>query len=310
MTAAVPASPAPAEWRTGRATVAPGVELAYDEMGQGEPFLLVMGIGAQRIFFDDRLCSALAARGYRVIRYDHRDIGESSRLDHLPAPPPVPTLARRVANLPINAPYTLSDMATDTARLLDHLGIERAHVAGISMGGMVAQHLALEHPERVRSLASIMSTPGSRRFFFMTRPSALRTLLTPIPRDIDAAAEHVVKLFTTIGGSGYPPDADALRAIGRLAFTRGASPKGFMRHLAAICASGDRTRRLASLHLPTLVLHGAEDPLIVPGAGRATARAIPGARLLVLPGMGHHMPPGTWPTIIPALAANAARARS
>lgn len=309
MTSASPAAPLPADWTSGRATVAPGVELAYDVMGQGAPLLLIMGIGAQRVFWDDRLCAQLAARGFRVIRYDHRDIGESSRLDHLAAPPPLPTLARRIANLPITAPYTLSDMARDAAGLLDHLGVERAHVAGVSMGGMIAQHLAIEHAPRVLSLASIMSTPGSRRHFFLTRPAALRTLLTPIPRDIDAAADHVVRLFTTIGGPGYPPDADALRAIGRIAFTRGASPRGFMRHLAAICASGDRTRRLAGVRIPTLILHGADDPLIAAAAGRATARAIPDARLHIIPGMGHHMPPGTWSTIIPALAANAARAR-
>jgi pimeloyl-ACP methyl ester carboxylesterase len=310
MTPVSPPSPrtAAAAWKSGRATVAPGVELAYDEVGQGEPLLLIMGIGAQRIFWDDRLCERLAERGFRVIRFDHRDIGESSRLDHLPAPPPLPTLARRVANLPIAAPYTLSDMARDAIGLLDHLGIERAHVTGVSMGGMIAQHLAIEHAPRILSMTSIMSTPGSRRFFFLTRPAALRTLLTPIPREIEAAAEHVVRLFTVIGGPGFPPDADALRAIGRLAFTRGASPRGFMRHLAAICASGNRTRALGAVRIPSLVLHGAADPLIVAAAGRATARAIPDARLHIIPGMGHHMPPGTWDTIISALCANAARA--
>lgn len=306
MTAPAAAAPAGA-WRSGRARVADGVELAYDDQGRGPAMLLIMGIGAQRVFWDDRLCARLVERGFRVIRYDARDIGESSRLDHLGAPRPLETLGRRVAGLRVDAPYTLSDMANDAAQLLTHLGVERAHVAGVSMGGMVAQHLALEHPDRVLSLASIMSTPGARRYFFLTRPQALRTLLTPIPRDVDAAAEHVVKLFTAIGGPAFPADADALRAIGRVAYARGASPRGFLRHLAAICASGDRTARLRAVRVPTLVLHGADDPLIVAAAGRATARAIPGARLHVVPGMGHHLPPGTWDTIVPALAANAAR---
>lgn len=304
---AVAAPDTASPWRSGRARVADGVELAYDEQGSGPAMLLIMGIGAQRVFWDDRLCARLVERGFRVIRYDARDIGESSRLDHLAAPPPLPTLGRRIAGLPIDAPYTLSDMARDATQLLTHLGIDRAHVVGVSMGGMVAQHLALEFPERVLSMCSIMSAPGARRFFFLTRPFALKTLLTPIPRDVEAAAEHVATLFTRIGGPAFPADADALRAVGRIAFTRGASPRGFMRHLAAICASGDRTKRLRAVKVPTLILHGEDDPLISVAAGRATARAIPGARLHVIPGMGHHMPPGTWDVIVPALAANAAR---
>ncbi len=176
---AAPGSASP--WRSGRARVADGVELAYDEQGSGPAMLLIMGIGAQRVFWDDRLCARLVERGFRVIRYDARDIGESSRLDHLKAPPPLPTLGRRIAGLPIDAPYTLSDMARDATQLLTHLGIERAHVVGVSMGGMVAQHLALEFPERVLSLCSIMSAPGARRFFFLTRPFALKTLLTRSP---------------------------------------------------------------------------------------------------------------------------------
>lgn len=303
-------TPPASSWTTGRAPVGRGVELAYDEMGQGDPLVLIMGIGAQRIFWDERLCTRLAGRGFRVIRFDHRDSGESTRLDHLPVPRPLPTLARGLARLSVSAPYTLSDMATDVIGLLDHLGLARAHVAGVSMGGMVAQHLAIEHPARVSTLTSIMSTPGARRYAVMTRPSALKALLSPMPRTAEAAAEHVVRIFTTIGGSKYPPDAEALRALGRLAFTRGGSPRGFLRHFAAIFASGNRTTALGRLRVPTLVLHGDEDPLIPVAAGRATARAIPGARLHIIRGMGHHMPPGIWDELVPAIAANAARAWS
>ncbi|MCL4227403.1 MAG: alpha/beta fold hydrolase [Myxococcales bacterium] len=307
-------APAPASvdgavrWTTGRARVGGEVELTYDETGDGRPLVLVMGIGAQRIFWDERLCARLAARGHRVIRFDHRDIGESTRLDHLPVPRPWPTLGRRMAGLPVAAPYTLSDMARDVVGLCDHLGVARAHVVGCSMGGMVAQHLAIEHPDRVASLTSIMSSPGGRRHMLGGKPAALRALLSPAPRTADEAAEHAVRVFRTIGGSRYEVDGEALRALGRQAFARGGSPRGFLRHLAAICASGNRTRSLAGVRVPTLVVHGEEDPLIPVAAGRATARAIPGARLHVVPGMGHHMPPGVWDELVDAIAATAARA--
>jgi pimeloyl-ACP methyl ester carboxylesterase len=300
----------PARWTTGKARVAAGVDLAYDVMGEGVPMLLIMGIGAQRVFWDDRLCELLAARGFQVIRFDHRDIGESSRLNHLPVPDLRRTIVRRLAGLRVDAPYTLSDMARDAVALLSHLGIERAHIVGCSMGGMIAQHVAIEHPARVLSMTSIMSAPGARRYLVSTRPAALRTLFAPPPRTADQAAEHAVKVFTALGGPAFAPDVEALRKNGRISFERGANPRGFLRHFAAICASGNRTKALGRVRAPVLVFHGEADPLIAVSAGRATARAIPGARLHTVPGMGHHLPPGVWNELVSAISDNAARARA
>ncbi len=285
----------------------PAVEIAYDVQGRGTPLVLIMGIGAQRIFWDLRLCAELVRAGFQVIRFDHRDLGESTRLDHLPAPRPGRMLGRFLFGLRVPAPYDLSDMAADVVGLLDHLGHARAHLAGASMGGMVAQHLAIEYPTRVASLTSIMSTTGARSFGLRARPSALRALLAKPPRSADEAGEHMVRTFAIIGGERLPSDRDALRAIGRAAYERGMSPRGFARHFAAILSSGDRTKRLATVRAPTLVFHGARDPLIPLAAGRATARAVAGATLAIEPEMGHHMPPAVWPRLVAAIAANAAR---
>lgn len=297
-----------ASLRTGRARVGE-VELAYDVFDGGPRRLaLIMGIGAQRVFWDDRLCARLADRGFAVVRFDHRDIGESTRLDHLPAPKPPRVMARALLGLTVPAPYGLSDMAADVIGLLDHLGWDRAHVVGASMGGMIAQHLGFEHGARVASLTSIMSSTGARRYAVMARPRALGALLGNPPRTVDEAGEHAVRVFSALSGGAFPADAEGLRAKGRLAFERGPSPRGFCRHFAAIGASGDRTARLAAVKVPTLVFHGAADPLIPAAAGRATARAIAGARLEIVDGMGHHMPPGVWDRLTDAIVANAQRA--
>ena len=287
---------------------ATAVELAYDVQGEGTPLVMIMGIGAQRIFWDLRLCALLVDAGFQVIRFDHRDLGESTRLDHLPAPRPLRMMGRFALGLPVPAPYDLSDMAADVVGLLDHLGHARAHVVGASMGGMVAQHLAIEHPGRVASLTSIMSTTGARSLGFRSRPSAIRALLAKPPRSAEEAGEYLAGLFALIGGPHLPSDGDALRAIGRAAYERGMAPRGFARHFAAIMASGDRTARLATVRAPTLVFHGGRDPLISVAAGRATARAIAGSTLVVEPDMGHHVPPAVWPRLVAAIVANAARA--
>jgi pimeloyl-ACP methyl ester carboxylesterase len=285
------------------------VELEYEVRGAGTPLVLVMGIGAQLIFWDEGLVDRFVDAGYQVIRFDHRDVGLSTRLDHLPVPRPGPVVVRSLVGLPVAAPYTLSDMAADVVGLLDHLGIERAHVIGASMGGMVGQHLALEHPARVRSLTSIMSTTGQRPLHprLQPKPAALRALFGPTPRSEAQAEESLVRTFRAIGtldGVFDREDEARLRELGRRAFLRGMSPRGFLRHFAAIAASGDRTVRLRRLTTPTLVLHGAQDPLIRVAAGRATAQAIPGARYVEIDGMAHFMPASLWPRISDEIVAH------
>ena len=301
-------------WRRGRATVGDYVardgtrrpiELAYETLGDGTPLLLVMGINAQRIFWDDRLCARLAAAGFRVIRFDHRDTGESTHLD-APVPRAGRALARRMVGAAIHAPYTLSDMAGDVIGLCDHLTIERAHVVGVSLGGMVGQHLAIEHAPRVRSLVAIMTATSARRF--LPTPRALGALFAPAPRSVEEAGRHVEQLFRAIGSPVFAHDAARLRAIGEEAHRRGASPRGFLRQFAAVLASGDRERALRGVNVPTLVIHGTRDPLMPIAAGRALARAVPHATWLPLAGMGHHLAEELWDVIARAIARHAAAA--
>ncbi|HTJ46600.1 MAG TPA: alpha/beta fold hydrolase [Kofleriaceae bacterium] len=266
------------------------VELEYVVHGADDatPLVIVMGLGAQMVLWDERFVRALVERGFRVIAFDNRDVGASTRLDHLPVPPPIPVLARSFAGLPIAAPYTLSDMARDTIGLMDHLAIDRAHVLGVSMGGMIAQHLAIEHPRRVLTLTSIMSSPGGR---YLPRFTAMRALMKPMGKTVAEAEQRFVDVWRVIGSPAYPLEEDRLRRVAREAFARGASPRGFLRQLAAIAASGDRRARLRKVATPSLVIHGREDPLIPARAGRATARALRDARYLEMVGMGHDLPP-------------------
>jgi pimeloyl-ACP methyl ester carboxylesterase len=279
------------------------VDLDYWVEGAGEPMVLVMGIGASGALWDDDFVAQLAARGFALVRFDHRDIGRSTRLDHLPVPHPRTSLLRRMAGLAVDAPYTLSDLAGDVIGLMDHLGWARAHVVGVSMGGMIGQHLALEHPERVLSLTSLSSTSGRRRY--LPTPRALSAMFRPRPRSPDEAVQHVIELFDVIGSPAFPGDPVRLRALATRAVERGLSPRGYLRHFAAIMASGDRTPRLREVGVPSLVVHGDADPLIPIGAGRATARAIPGAWWLPIAGMGHDLPEPVWPRIVDAVTLRA-----
>jgi pimeloyl-ACP methyl ester carboxylesterase len=296
-----------ASMRSGRARVG-AVELAYDVIGEGgRPLVLVMGIGAQRVFWDDALCARFVAAGFQVARFDHRDIGESTRLD-APVPRLGPTIARRMIGARVDAPYTLSDMAADVAGLIEALGWSSAHVVGASLGGMVGQHLAIEHPRRVRSLVSIMSSPGGRRYW--PAPRALRALFAPVPRTAEQAGRHVEQLFTIIGSPAWPVDGARLRAIGEAAHARGLSSRGFLRHFAAVLASGDRAPRLREVRVPTLVIHGSRDPMFPLRAGRAMARMMPEATWLPIAGMGHDLPSPLWPTLVAAITRHADRAES
>ena len=291
----------------GEELIAPanGIELCYQELGDpdGEPLILVMGLATQMIAWDQEFCSLLADRGFRVVRFDNRDVGRSTVLDSAGVPSRIDMLTGRRAT----APYLLRDMARDTTGLMDHLEIESAHVAGASMGGMIAQTLAIEFPERMRSAVSIMSTTGSR---FVGLPSfkAFSALLAKPPRNRDEMIARTIRTFRVIGSPGYPFDEERVREIAGLSYDRGHSSAGVARQLHAILASGDRTRSLRELSLPATVIHGSQDPLIRPSGGRATARAIPGARLRIIDGMGHDLPRDVWPQVVEEIAATAGRA--
>ena len=281
-----------------------GVEIAYDSFGSGAPLLLVMGLGSQRLMWHERLCERFVDAGFQVVRFDNRDIGESSWLDHLGAPSPVANIARRAVGLPVDAPYNLDHMADDTAGLMDHLGWSCADVVGVSLGGMIAQTLAVRHGDRVRSLTSIMSTPGKRRFF-MQRPAGLLRVIAGGPTEQEAWTEYWVELFRFLCGPHLAYDEASMRALAKRVYAVGLHPLGTQRQLAAIMASGDRTEALRGLDIPTLVIHGTADPLVPPSAGKATAEAIPNARLALYEGMGHNMPSVIWDRLVSDIAAHA-----
>ncbi|NUP11629.1 MAG: alpha/beta hydrolase [Polyangiaceae bacterium] len=278
--------------------------------GSGEPLLMLMGIGAQLVHWPDGFVERLRAEGFQTIRIDNRDVGMSTHLRHLPAPDMRATLLRTALGLPISAPYTLADMADDALGVLDALGIPRAHVLGASMGGMIAQTFALRHTGRVASLTSIMSTPGDKRYAFAARPSALGALLGRPPRTREEMVVHFSRIYRAIGSRTHATDEAILRQIAERSFDRGLNPPGFARHMAAICASGSRRSALRTLRVPTLVVHGAQDPLIPVAAGRATARLVPDARLLELGDMGHDLPQPLWGAVAGAVRAIAERAPS
>jgi pimeloyl-ACP methyl ester carboxylesterase len=279
-----------------------GIDIEIERIGEGgEPLVLVMGIGAQLVLWPDDFCEYLASRGFDVIRMDNRDVGRSTHLSHLPVPDPRMTLARAAFGLPIAAPYTLLDMARDVTGVLDALGLEKAHVVGASMGGMIVQTLAIAQPERVLSLTSIMSTTGDRRYMLGSQPNAFAALLGAVPRTREEAGERMVRTFTAIGSRTYPVDVDYARDLGARAFDRGSNPAGFARQMAAICAAGSRRAALQKLRVPTLVVHGSQDPLLHVAAGRATARLVPNAHLLELGDMGHDLPKPLRRTIADAI---------
>jgi pimeloyl-ACP methyl ester carboxylesterase len=277
-----------------------GLTIAYEEFGgRGDPpVLLIMGIGSQMISWPEDFCEELARSGHHVVRFDNRDVGESTHLHEAGKVDVTAVLGGDIST----APYTLSDMADDAAGLLDALEIDAAHVVGASMGGMIAQTFALDHTGRVRSLTSIMSTTGDPRLPQAT-PEAMAVLLQPSARSREELVGRAVETARVLGSPGFEIDEDYLRERAGRSWDRGYDPPAFGRQLAAIYASGNRTERLRALRVPTLVIHGADDPLIRPAAGRATADAIEGAELVVIDGMGHDLPRGAWPRIVNAIAA-------
>jgi pimeloyl-ACP methyl ester carboxylesterase len=282
-----------------RADVGRGIELAYEPFGapSDPPLLLVMGLATQMLGWPDEFCAQLAGRELFVVRFDNRDVGLSTHLDDAGAPDVPAALMGDTSS----AAYTLSDMARDVVGLLDRLGVESAHVVGASMGGMIAQTLAIEHPERVRTLTSIMSTTGDPRVGGATQ-QALGVLLAPPARDRAEAIERTVATYRVIGSPGYKLDEPALRERAGLSFDRGYDPAGAGRQLLAVLAADDRTERLRRLRVPTLVIHGRADPLVASSGGRATAAAVPGAELVELDGMGHDLPRALWPDIADRIA--------
>jgi pimeloyl-ACP methyl ester carboxylesterase len=276
------------------------LDIEYDVFGAdlSPPLLLVMGLGYQMIEWEEGLCTRLADRGFRVIRYDNRDVGLSTKLD-APGVPDILAVALGTAE----PAYTLDEMADDGVALLDGLGIAAAHVVGVSMGGMIAQLIAIRHPDRVLSLTSIMSTVGGPAVV-QAEQAVLENLLTPIGPTRDERIERSLATRRLINGAGIPFDDERSRRQATLAVDRCFHPEGMLRQLAAILAAPDRAPALRKLEMPSLVIHGEADPLVPPENGRQTAAALRGARLMMIPGMGHNLPERLWPDVVDAIVEN------
>jgi pimeloyl-ACP methyl ester carboxylesterase len=285
-----------------------GVEIYHDTIGDpADPtMLLIMGLGTQMIGWDIELCRALADRGFHVVRYDNRDVGLSTHLDH--EVDLMGLLGMFGGADPVAVPYLLGDMAQDATGLLDHLGVDRAHMVGVSMGGMIAQILAIEHPERVATLTSIMSTTGEPDVGLPTA-EAIQELLAPPATTRDETQATFVR-HAHVWGSPAFIDEERLRTISGAAYDRANDPMGGARQLAAILASGSRADGLRNLTVPTLVVHGTDDKLVQPSGGERTAELVPGAKLLKIEGMGHDLPPQLWPRLVEAITTHAAAERA
>ncbi len=287
-----------------------GVTLEYEILGDDNatPLLLIMGLGMHMIGWPEGFCAKLVDAGFRVIRFDNRDIGLSTKLDHLGSPNVPVEFLKFMVRLPLKAPYLIDDMARDTAGLMDQLGIARAHVVGASMGGMIAQNLAANFPEKVLSLTSIMSTTGRRSLPGPTS-KARRALLTPPAKrgDIDGAIARMKSVFTTIGSPGFTESEAALDNLCSRHVRRSYHPPGSARQLIAIAASGDRTQAIRRIVAPTLVIHGKDDPLVPVAAGIDTAREIRHAKLCVIDGMGHDLPTGLHQRLVDEIAGHCAQ---
>ena len=288
-----------------------GISLEVDDRGppDGPPLVMIMGLGMQLVAWPDGLVDLLVERGFRVIRFDNRDIGLSQRFDHLGVPHLAAGAMRHTLGLAVESPYRLADLADDTAALIEALGLPSAHVCGASMGGMVAQHLAARHPQRVRSLTLMMTTSGARRLPQPRWKVRLALMARPRdPHDLASVVEHFVHLFGVIGSPAYPPEPALLRERLTATVQRSYRPAATVRQLMAIIADGDRSPLLAQIRQPTQVIHGAADPLVPPQAGRDLARHIAGAQLDLIDGMGHDLPQPLWPRFADDIAAVARRA--
>ena len=288
-----------------------GIELFYDARGpeSGEPIVFVMGLSAQMVFWPEPLLDALAEKGYRVIRFDNRDVGLSTKLRAPASHGPAAAVARYFVGMPVRAAYNLHDMVADTVGLLDALEIERAHMVGASMGGMISQLMSARRPERVRSLTSIMSSPNTRWPIAPPKPSALKTLVGPNVR-IENADQFVAfgkQMMRTLGGS-LQTSEELAEQMFRQSWERGLHPRGVRQQFMAVLSTGAFRNELKKIRVPATVIHGSEDPLIRPASGRESAKAIPGARFELIRGMGHDLPDQALPKIASLIEETARRA--
>jgi pimeloyl-ACP methyl ester carboxylesterase len=287
-----------------------GIQIEYETFGEraSPALLLIAGNGAQLIVWERAFCERLVRAGFFVIRFDNRDTGLSTKFEAAGVPDIMATVTALMSGKPVQPPYTLEDMADDAAGLLTALGIAQAHVCGMSMGGMIAQLLACRHPEQVLSLTSLMSTT-SNPALPQARPEVIAAMLAPVPMEREAGIEHMLKVWRTIWSPGFPFETQRVRTFLEQSHDRCLYPQGMARQNVAVITNGDRSRRLAALRLPALVIHGSADPLIPVAGGEDTARAIAGARLLIIPGMGHDMPTPASVRIADAIAGHAHSAR-
>ncbi len=286
------------------------INIEYDTFGAeaDRPLLLVMGLGAQMTRWREEFCVMLADAGHYVIRFDNRDIGLSQHFDQFGVPNMMKIFADAQAGNPVKAPYTLEDMAEDAEGLLNALHIDKAHICGASMGGMIAQMMAIHHRERVLSLTSIMSTTGDPSLPSSTE-EASAALLSPAGQTLDEVVDRSVSVAKAIGGKGFPLDAEAIKMRAKADYERSFHPDGVARQMAAIAATGNRRPHLEKLEgIPTLVIHGSDDPLVPLAGGEDTHKAIKGSKLKVIEGMGHDLPEEAWPEIVEAISAHTSAA--
>lgn len=276
-----------------------GIQIEYDTFGANSSpaLLLIMGAGGQMIFWDFEFCELLAKRGHFVIRFDNRDVGLSTKFEKAG----IPDMMAAMKGKPVCSAYSLEDMADDAVGLLDALGIEKAHICGASMGGMIAQVISYRYPERVLSLTSIMSSTGNPELP-QIKPDVLAAVFKPVPEEREAYIEHNVNLWRTLWSPGFPFDEKRSRKILAESYDRSYYSQGMARQSAAVLAHGYRRSSIASIKVPTLVIHGDKDPLMSVEGGKETAQLIPGAKLLIIEGMGHDMPKEAWSKIIDAIS--------
>jgi len=285
------------------------IEIEYDTLGDSssKPLLLIMGLGAQMIRWEEELLEKFVEHGFYIIRFDNRDVGLSTKFDEAGEPDLMKIYMQVAKGEQIESVYTLNDMADDAVGLLDALNIDKAHICGASMGGMIAQTVAYRHPSRVLSLTSIMSSTGNPDLP-RPKPEAMKVLIQPPPTEREAIIEHGVNSLRICHGDGYPFDEERARKSVIAAYDRSNYRPGYSRQLAAILASGNRKQALASVRAPTLVIHGDADPLMTVDGGKDTADAIPGAELLIIEGMGHSLPIEVWPKVLDAITENTNKA--